>query len=73
MNTLYFTVGKHLVNVGDIEEASGWKTIYVYKIEDNVPKLQAEIEALNESQCSDEIQTWLDNNGDETEYTFTEL
>lgn len=73
MNTLYFTVGKHLVNVGDIEEASGWKTIYVYKIEDNVPKLQAKIEALNESQCSDEIQTWLDDNGDETEYTFTEL
>ena len=73
MNTLYFTIGKHLVNVGDIEEASGWKTIYVYKIEDNVPKLQAEIEALNESHSSDEIQTWLDNNGDETEYNFTEL
>ena len=73
MNTLYFTVEKHLMDVGYVQEITGWKTIRMYIIEDGIMKLQGEIEAKNETPSFTEIQTWLDNNGNEQEYVFDEL
>lgn len=73
MTVLYFTVNKHLRDVGDTQETTGWKTIRVYTIEDGILKLQGEIESENETSSITEIQTWLDNNGNEQEYIFDEL
>ena len=73
MIILYFTVTIHLQDIGDVKETTGWKTIRMYIVEDGYMKLQGEIEAENETSSITEIQTWLDNNGNEQEYIFDEL
>lgn len=73
MNILYFTVNKHTSYVGDVEEATGWKTIYIYSIEDNIPNIIDEIEAPNEAVSEVAISDWLEDNGDDTEYEFIQL
>lgn len=71
MKTLYYTIRKHLILVDTVEECTGWKTINLYEIVLDQPKLWCEIEAKNESNTIEEIQTWLDNNGFENiEYNF---
>lgn len=60
-NILYYTVEKRLIDIDGIEEADGWKDITVYTIEDNIPKIMCEFDALNENSTEEEIQTWLDN------------
>lgn len=44
-------------------ELNGWKTIFVYEIVDNLPKLFTEIEAKLENYSENEIQVYLDENG----------
>ena len=76
MIILYYTVEIHLQSCGydvSVKETTGWKTIRMYIVEDGIMKLQGEIEAKNETSSFTEIQTWLDNNGDEQEYVFEEL
>ena len=76
MSILYYTVEKQLRSGDDcvnISETTGWKTIRIYRIEDSIPKLIAEIEALLITSSINEIETWLDNNDDNTEYEFIEL
>ena len=72
-NTLYYTVEKQTHDVIGFEECTGWKTLTVYTIEHNVPKVMCELEARNESSSESEIQTWLDEEGDEKEYQFVQL
>ena len=73
MKILYFTVNKHTEYVGDVEEATGWKTIYIYSITDNIPKLMDEIDVSNERVSVDAIKHWLEGNEDHTEYVFEQL
>ena len=76
MTILYYTVEIHLQPCGcdvSVKETTGWKTIRVYIVEDSYMKLLGEIEAENETSSITEIQTWLDNNGNEQEYIFDEL
>lgn len=73
MKQLFYVVEKQLNDVDGFEETNGWKTITVYKIEDNQPKQVCEFEAHNSDNSIEEIQTWLDNNNDETEYEFIQL
>ena len=76
MSKLYYTVEKQLRSGDDcvnISETTGWKTIRVYRVVDTTPKLIAEIEALLIASSINEIQTWLDNIEDNTEYEFIEL
>lgn len=70
---LYYTVEKRLLDIDGIEEADGWKDITVYTIEDNIPKVMCEFEALNGNSTEEEIQTWLDNEGIEEEFEFVKL
>lgn len=72
--TLYYVVEKHTQDVGGFEECTGWKTITVYIIEHNTPKVMCEIEAHNESSSEGEIQEWLDENGcEDKEFKFVQL
>ena len=71
---IYYTTQKQLHTIDTIEETTGWKTIWAYTIENNIPKLWFEIEARNDNSTIDEIQTWLDNNGyEDDEFTMFEL
>ena len=72
-NILYYTVEKRLIDIDGIEEADGWKDIIVYTIEDNIPKIMCEFEALNENSTEEEIQTWLDNEEMVGEFEFVKL
>lgn len=72
-NILYYTVEKRLIDIDGIEEADGWKDIIVYTIEDNIPKIMCEFEALNVSSTEKEIQTWLDNEEIGGEFEFVRL
>lgn len=56
MKTLYFTVEKELQDIDGIEETTGYKTITVYDIVENKPKLVVEIEAENEYSTTDELE-----------------
>lgn len=70
---LYYTVEKQTQDVGDdIQELTGWKSIVVYEIANDRPKVFFEIdEAENANSTEKEIQEWLDNNGyGEREYDF---
>lgn len=61
MKTLYFTVEKELQDIDGIEETTGYKTITVYDIVDNKPKLVVEIEAENEYSTKDELEYFAEN------------
>ena len=74
MRELYYTIEKQTQTIDTIEECTGWKTIIVYDIVNDTPKIWFEIESRNDEYSENEIQTWLDNNGFENrEYSFTEL
>jgi hypothetical protein len=74
MKTLYYTVEKQTTNLDGIEECTGWKTISVYEIVLDKPKLWFELDAKNEDSSENEIQEWLDSNGfEDREYEFERL
>ena len=74
INKLYYIVELVTTEVEpDIIECNGWKTITIYEIIDNQPKIFAEIEAKYSSNCNEEIQTYLDNNGFDKEFEFIRL
>ena len=74
MKTLYYTVEKQITNLDGIEECTGWKTISVYEIVLDKPKLWFELDAKNEDSSENEIQEWLDSNGfEDREYEFERL
>jgi len=74
MRELYYTIEKQTQTIDTIEECTGWKTIIVYDIVNDTPKIWFEIESRNDEYSENEIQTWLDNNGfEDKEYSFTEL
>ena len=75
MRKLYYVVEKQSHDVGDdIHELTGWKTITVYEIVDNQPKIFCEIESDITENSEDEIQTYLDNNGyEDEEFEFDQL
>ncbi len=69
-----YTVEKQTRTIDTVEECTGWKTIQVYEIANDQPKMWFEIEARNDDSSGEEIQTWLDNNGFENrEYEFVGL
>jgi hypothetical protein len=71
---LYYVVTKQLQDFGEFQETTGWKTITVYEIVDNQPKIFAEIEARNVDSTEGEIQFYLDNNGyDDEEFELINL
>lgn len=60
---LYFTVEKE-TEIGNEEETiTGNKTITVYDIVNNEPKLFAAIDCGNEENSKDKIQEYLNDNG----------
>lgn len=61
MKTLYFTVEKELQNIDGIEETTGYKTITVYDIVENKPKIVVEIQAENEYSTVDELEHFVEN------------
>lgn len=61
MRTLYFTVEKELQDIDGIEETTVYKTITVYDIVENKPKLVVEIEAGNEYSTTDELEHFAEN------------
>lgn len=68
MKTLYYTVEKELQDIDGIEETTGYKTILLYDIVDNKPKLIAEISAENEYSTQDEINFFLENTLQEDDF-----
>lgn len=73
---LYYVIEKQLIEVDmSVEETTGWKTITVYDIDTQLMNLiiLCEIEAENINNSEKEIQTWLDNEEDSTEYNFIQL
>lgn len=74
MKSLYFTVEKQTNTYDGVEECVGWKTISVYEILLDRPKLWFEIEAKNEDSSEGVIQDWLDENGfGDRDYEFVRL
>jgi len=64
MKTLYYVVTIQLDDVGDdILESNGWKTLTVYKIENNKPVNFFEIECGRSENSEEEIQAYLNNEG----------
>lgn len=64
MKTIYFTVDKELNEIDSgLFDTTGNKTITVYTIENNEPKIFFEIESILENNSIEEIQWWLDENG----------
>jgi len=57
---LYFVVEKE---VDDSDSLNGLKTITVYEIIDNTPKLFATIDCNNEDNSKDKISSYLNDNG----------
>ena len=74
-NKLFYVVEKLTQDVGDdIQELTGWKTITVYEILNNQPKMFCEFEGENAKPNEAEIQEYLDNNGyGDDEFEFTQL
>ncbi len=75
MENLYYVVKKQLENIDGFEETTGWKTVTTYEIDTQAMHLVevCEIEVANSKNSEKEIQTWLDNQEIETEYSFIEL
>ena len=61
MKKLYFVVEKSVY--GDGETLDGTKSITVYEMIDNAPKLFVVIDGTNDERSTDAIQNWLDDNG----------
>ena len=71
---LYYVVEREVNDCIDESFLTGLKTIRVYDIVDNKPKLFCEIETLIELSSENEIQVYLDNNGYENDkFKFIEL
>ena len=68
MRKLYYTVEKELQQVGDFEETTGFKTVTVYDIENNIPTKFFELEISNDENTKEAINEYLSDNGygDET-------
>ena len=69
---LYYTIEyeKELFD-NDMYMLTGIKTITVYEILDNIPKLFCSIESYLERSSEEEIQSWLDNNNyEDMDYSF---
>lgn len=60
---LYFIIEKQLQDVGDVQETNGLKNIFVYEINNNIPKLIHSIEVSMEDNSEASIQEYLDDNG----------
>ena len=68
MRKLYYTVEKELQQVGDFEETTGFKTVTIYDIENNIPTKFFELEISNDENTKEAINEYLSDNGygDET-------
>ena len=68
MRKLYYTVEKELQQVGDFEETTGFKTVTVYDIENNIPTKFFDLEISNDENTKEAINEYLSDNGygDET-------
>ena len=68
MRKLYYTVEKELQQVSDFEETTGFKTVTVYDIENNIPTKFFELEISNDENTKEAINEYLSDNGygDET-------
>ena len=74
MTKLFYTVEKQTQTIDTIEECTGWKTIQVYEIANDQPKIWFELEARNDDSSEEEIQNRLDNTWlDNREYEFVWL
>lgn len=72
--TLYFVVEKQLESIDGFEETTGWKTITVYEIVNDIPKMWFDFECTNSNDSTEAIQEWLDDNGfGERNYKFQQL
>jgi hypothetical protein len=65
---LYYVIEKELSSYDDIEETTGNKTVTVYDILNNIPKIFTTLDLCNEDNTRDKIKEYLDDNGysDET-------
>jgi hypothetical protein len=68
MKTLYYTVEKELQQVDNFEETTGFKTVTVYKIEDNKPTKFFTLEIHNDEKTKGAINDYLSDNGYEDEF-----
>ena len=68
MRKLYYTVEKETHQVGEFEETTGFKTVTVYDIENNIPTKFFELEISNDENTKEAINEYLSDNGygDET-------
>lgn len=77
MKNLYYVVHPQLQDVGSgIKETTGWRTITVYDIDTQSMHIVevGQFEARDGRTDEYEIQTWLDNSGqDEVEYNLIKL
>jgi hypothetical protein len=71
---LFYVVEKQLMDVGETEETTGWKTVSVYEIVNNEPKAMFDLELSNSDNTEEEILGYLDENGyEDVEFEFTQL
>ena len=65
LKKIYYTVEKHTEMLIDfIEECTGYKTITVYEIKDNIPIKFFELpDRSNSDNSQKEILNWLNDNG----------
>ena len=68
MRKLYYTVEKELQQVDDFEETTGFKTVTIYDIENNIPTKFFDLEISNDENTKEAINEYLSDNGygDET-------
>ena len=65
-SNLYYTVEKETITIDSITDHSGLtghKTIKIYEIQNDKPKIWFELDVRNEDSSEDEIQNWLNDNG----------
>jgi hypothetical protein len=62
MRKLYYVVTKQLEDIDGFEEATGWKSIDVYEIKDNVPVVFAQLECANSDSSTEAITDYLTDN-----------
>ena len=63
MSTLYYTIDKETQTIDDIEECTGLKTITIYQITLDKPKVWAIIETSDPADSETTIKEWLEENG----------
>ncbi len=75
METLFYTIEYPTVDVDGIKEQTGAKIIRLYKVVDGGVVSCGEIETLPESPYNtwEEIQEYLDSEGIETVFNFTQI